>query len=133
MKKSILSTFILTASLLFSSCWISPEYKDYEVIDGVYLFRDYDTMKSVTIPMINKSFTTWHWSSETYEEKYEQYHGNISRHIDDEDLMMEKGYAYAVRHGQSNGNIVTREGKTISSEYFWITYKYEDSVIFYQN
>ncbi len=134
MKKTLYFTFLLVISLLpFSSCWISPEYKDYEEDDGIYLFHDYETMKSVIVPKINTSFSAWHWSSEVFDEKYQQYQGNISRNLSDLTKMNGSDYTFAVRNKNSKSKIKTKDGQTITSEYFWITAKYEAPVIFFQN
>lgn len=134
MKKSFCFTaLILSSFILFSSCWISPDYKDYEVEDNVYFFNDYETMKAIIIPKINASFSAWHWSSDTFDEKYEQYQGNINRNSTDLFKMNSTSYTFAVRNEKSNNKLKTKDGKTISSEYFWITSKYRESVIFYQN
>ncbi len=134
MKKILYFTLILSISLLsFSSCWISPEYKDYEEENGVYFFHDYDTMKSVIIPKINSSFSAWHWNNETFDEKYKQYKGNISKNYTDLSNMNQTDYTFAVRNQQSKSKIKTKSGQIIVSEYFWITSKYDDPVIFFQN
>ena len=33
---------LFSSAFLFSSCWIYPDYKDYEIIDGIYFFEDYE-------------------------------------------------------------------------------------------
>ena len=72
-KKNCLRIILIFSALFFSSCWIYPDYKNYKLSDGVYYFEDYETMKSVIIPEINKTFTEWHWYSEKFDEKYDQY------------------------------------------------------------
>lgn len=134
MKKIFLITFLLLLSLLFfSGCWISPDYKEYEEIEGILYFYDYETMKSVTIPKINKSFSSWHWDSSEFDKKYNQYNKNINKNSEDLSVLNSSDYSYAVRNKKSAKKVVTSDGKTVTGEFFWITSKYEDSVIFFQN
>ena len=130
-KKNFLPIIFL--SLLFTSCWIYPDYKEYEIIDGVYFFDDYETMKAVIIPMINKSFTAWHWNGKEFDEKYDKYYGNIAANTDDLSVLSGSKYNYAVRNKSSTSNLTTAEGKSVKSEYYWITNKNNTAVIFYQN
>ena len=77
MNRKIIILCSLFLPLLFASCWIYPGYKEYKLIDNIYYFEDYETMKSVIIPLINKSFTAWHWSEEEFDKKYQKYFGNV--------------------------------------------------------
>lgn len=131
-KKNIFSLILFSSLMLLSSCWIYPDYKEYEIIDNIYFFDDYETMKSVIIPMINKSFTDWHWSSEEFDKKYEKYFGNMDANEEDIATLSESKYFYAVRNKKSTANLETKEQKAIKSEYFWITTKNNEAVIFYQ-
>ena len=132
-KKRILIISLIFSLVMLSSCWIYPGYKEYEIIDGIYYFQDYETMKSVIIPMINKSFSNWHWSSEEFNQKYEKYFSNIAANTDDYTVLSSKNYAYAVRNKKSASNVQTTEGKTVRAEFYWITTKDNKAVIFYQN
>ena len=91
-------------------------------------------MKSVIIPMINKSFTDWHWSSEEFDKKYEKYFGNIDANEEDIATLSTTEYQFAVRNKKSSSNseLETKEQKPIKSEYYWITTKNNEAVIFYQ-
>ena len=137
--KRIFFTFLLFFSLLLTSCWIYPDYKNYKLSDGVYYFEDYETMKSVIIPEINKNFQTWHWNSDEFDEKYEKYYGNIDANADDYAKLKSSHYSYAVRNrssGKSSSSssvVQTKKGSRISGEYFWITTDSNKSVVFYQN
>lgn len=137
-KKNIFSLILFSSLMLLSSCWIYPDYKEYEIIDNIYFFDDYETMKSVIIPMINKSFTDWHWSSEEFDKKYEKYFGNMDANEEDIATLSESKYFYAVRNKKSTKGLKTNGAKTegnpkdINSEYFWITTKNNEAVIFYQ-
>lgn len=124
---------LIVISLLFTSCWIYPDYKDYEIIDKVYYFDDYETMKSVIIPNINKSFSAWHWSEEEFDKKYEKYMGNINPNEDDYKILVEKKYEYAVRNRSKDYIAQPKQGAEIRAEYFWITTKDNEGVVFYQN
>ena len=132
MNRKIFLALLVFTSIFLSSCWIYPDYKSYEIIDGIYFFEDYETMKSIIIPKINTSFSAWHWSSEEFDKKYEQYADNIGPNEEDMSVMAGTDYSYAVRHKSSTANLQTKEGKTIQSEYFWISSKDDGSVIFYQ-
>ncbi len=134
MRKKILYTFLLFAVfLLFDSCWIYPEYKDYEVIDSTYYFEDYETMKSVIIPKINTSFKDWHWNGEEFDKKYDKYFGNIDANTEDYSLLEKSKYNYSVRNLTRASNLKTKQEKSINGEFYWISTKDKKGVIFYQN
>lgn len=133
-KKFLLTLIFLFSAFLFSSCWIYPDAEDYKIDGNVYYFKDYNTMKSIIIPEINKSFTNWHWSSQEFDEKYDKYFGNIDINTKDYSALSKSEFNYAVRNGNSSSQIKTKGDKDIIiSEYFWITTKDKGSVIFYQN
>ncbi len=134
MKKTFCFILLLLISILsLTSCWISPNYKDYEEIDGILFFYDYETMKSVILPKINKSFSSWHWNNEDFDNKYEKYRNNISKNTEDLEILNQTEFSYSVRNKKSAKELKTTEGRTITSEFFWITSKDDDSVIFFQN
>ena len=131
-KKNFLPIIFL--SLLFTSCWIYPDYKEYEIIDGVYFFDDYETMKAVIIPMINKSFTAWHWNGKEFDEKYDKYFGNVEVNEEDLSTLSSSDFNYAVRNERTSKNkIQPIKSINIANEYFWITTKEDGAVVFYQN
>ena len=74
MNRKIFLALLVFTSIFLSSCWIYPDYKSYEIIDGIYFFEDYETMKSIIIPKINTSFSAWHWSSEEFDKKLQSRH-----------------------------------------------------------
>ena len=138
MIKKILYTLLFLVCFLFTSCWIYPDYKNYLEKDGVLYFEDYETMKSVIIPQINKSFTAWHWSGDQFDKKYQQYFGNVVVNDADYQYLVESNYIYAVRNLPSaevkfivNGKV--QENKTKIGECYWITTSNNQGVIFYQN
>ncbi len=139
-KKNFPVIILLFSVFLISSCWIYPDYKEYEIVDGVYYFEDYETMKSVIIPMINESFSTWHWSSDEFDKKYDKYFGNIEPDSDDVVLFSDSPYKYSVRTRSTSSSAKPMErdkegnisAKTISGEYYWITTS-DGAVIFYQS
>ena len=134
MKKTYCFILMLLISIFsLTSCWISPNYKDYEEIDGILFFYDYETMKSVILPKINKSFSAWHWNNEDFDNKYEKYRNNISKNSEDLEILNQTEFSYSVRNKKSAKELKTTEGRTITSEFFWITSKDDDSVIFFQN
>ena len=132
-KKIIPLIILFSSAFLFSSCWIYPDYKDYEIIDGIYFFEDYETMKSVIIPMINKSFSAWHWNGDEFDSKYQKYNGNIAKNQDDLSVLSNSKYNFAVRNKLLASNLETSAGKPIRSEFYWITTKNDKAVVFYQN
>ena len=134
MNKNIIYILIICAGIMFSSCWIDPENKNYEVVEGVYFFEDYETMKSVLIPMINSSFTSWHWNNKEFDQKYQKYLGNIEPNHDDYESLIQKGSSYAVRNPKSLKAVINNSSKTQDiKECYWITTNQNESVIFYQN
>ena len=134
MYKKILSLFILIFSVItLNSCWIYPDYKDYKLIDGIYYFHDYETMKSVIIPEINKSFTSWHWNGDEFDKKWDKYFGNVSANSEDYQKLQEKGYSYAVRSPSSLSIQFTGNPSASNiGKCFWFTTKNNKGVIFYQ-
>ena len=132
-KKILLASIILFSAFLFSSCWIYPDAKDYKIDGDVYYFKDYNTMKAIIIPEINKSFTSWHWSSQEFDEKYDKYFGNIDINTKDYAALTKSEFNYTVRNANSSSQITTKDNKLITSEYFWITTIDKGSVIFFQN
>ena len=136
MNKKITSSIILCVTLLFSSCWIYPDYKEYEIINDVYFFKDYDTMKSVIIPEINKSFSAWHWSGKEFDIKWNKYFGNVSANADDYQMLISKGYSYAVRSPSSLSIQITGTNGSSQqnvSKCYWFTTEENKGVLFYQN
>ena len=139
-KKNIPLIILIFSVFTFSSCWIYPDYKEYKIIDGVYYFEDYETMKSVIIPMINKSFSAWHWSGEEFDKKYDKYFGNIEPNSDDVLLFSGSSYKYSLRNRSTYNRAKpmekasdgTKSAKSLSGEYYWIT-STNGAVIFYQN
>ncbi len=140
MNKKKFLIFTLLFPLLLTSCWIYPGYKEYKLIDNVYYFEDYETMKSVIIPLINKSFTAWHWSEEEFDKKYQKYFGNVETDDKDNTKLTSGNYQYMVRTSSTKGSVKPMEKNSegqlkeisINGEYYWIIEKQHGSVIFYQ-
>ena len=134
MNKKSISLLLLFTAILLNSCWIYPDYKDYEVIKDVYFFKDYETMKSVIIPKINTSFKDWHWDDDEFDKKYDKYFGNIAANEDDYNVLVAKKYKYAVRNPKSLSAVINENTKPQSiSECYWITTSKNKGVVFYQN
>ena len=131
MKKTISLFAILTSTLFFNSCWIAPVYQDYVTVGKSCYFKDYETMKAVTIPKINKSFTEWHWSDDFFDKKYKQYKGNIEPNSEDLTYLKENGYEWCVRNDTATATL--KDGKTVNKEYYWITNNNNESVIFFKD
>ena len=150
MKKTISLFAILTAAVTLNSCWIAPVYQDYETVGKVCYFKDYETMRAVTVAKINKSFTEWHWSTKEFDKKLKFYFDNIDTNSEDYEYLTTNGYTWAVRNDNSGGKVALKNkdsnteetasntttktsNKTISSEYYWITNSDGESVVFYKN
>ena len=134
MKKTISLFAILTAAFSLNSCWIAPVYQDYETVENSCYFKDYETMKAVTVSKINKSFTDWHWSTKEFDKKLEKYKDNIEPNSEDLTYLQTNDFAWCVRNDTSSSKVTLKDGKTkISSEYYWITNKAGESVVFYKN
>ena len=131
MKKTISLFAILTAAVLLNSCWIAPVYQDYETVGKVCYFKDYETMRAVTVAKINKSFTDWHWSTKEFDTKIEQYKNNINPNNEDSTYLTENGYEWAVRNESSK--VTLKNGKSVGSEYYWITNEKDEIVIFFKS
>ena len=134
MKKTISLFAILTAAITLNSCWIAPVYQDYETVGKACYFKDYETMRAVTVAKINKSFTDWHWSTKEFDKKIEQYKNNINKNDEDFEYLTTNNYEWCVRNDTSGSKVILKDNKTkISSEYYWITNKDGESVVFYKN
>ncbi len=132
MIKKILYTFLLVCVIfLLNSCWIYPDYKDYEEVNNTYYFDDYETMKSVIIPMINTSFKDWHWNGDEFDKKYDKYFGNIAANEEAYQTLLKKKSKYAVRNDKSLKADINGVNQSIS-ECYWITTKDNKGVVFYQ-
>ncbi len=130
MKKSYL--LLLSISLLyFNSCWIAPVYQEYETVDKTCYFKDYETMRAVTVPKINKSFTEWHWSTKEFDTKFLKYLDNIEPNTEDLEYLEKNGYSWSVRNDSVKA--VMKDNKSVSREYHWITNESGMSVIFFKN
>ena len=133
MKKTISLFAILTAAITLNSCWIAPVYQDYETVGKTSYFKDYETMKAVTVANINKSFTDWHWSTKEFDKKMQKYKGNVYNNQDALDYMAEHSeYIWAVKNDSSLKD-EKNENTIVRSEYFWITSVSGESVVFYKN
>jgi len=138
MKKTIFLFAILIAAATLNSCWIAPVYQDYESVGKACYFKDYDTMKAVTISKINKSFTEWHWSTKEFDSKLDKYMNNIDPNEEDLEYLKKNGYEWAVRNDTAGGKVYlkydanSRNRKFITSEYYWITNVSGNSVVFYK-
>ena len=140
MNKKIILLCSFLFPLFLTSCWIYPGYKEYKLIDNIYYFEDYETMKSVIIPLINKSFTAWHWSEEEFDKKYQKYFGNVEVYDNDNTRLSGSKYQYMVRTNSTRSGFPPREKNNtgelqnlpISGEYYWIISR-QGSVVFYQN
>ena len=133
MKKTIPLFAILTAAFSLNSCWIAPVYQDYKTVNKTCYFKDYQTMRAVTVPKINKSFTEWHWSTKEFDRKVSLYYNNIEPNSEDLTYLQANDYAWCVRNDTSSSKVSLKDGKTISSEYYWITNSNGESVVFYKN
>ena len=133
MKKTISLFAILTAAVTLNSCWIAPVYQDYETVGKACYFKDYETMRAVTVAKINKSFTDWHWSTKEFDKKMQKYKGNVYNNQDALDYMAEHSeYIWAVKNDSSLKD-EKNENTIVRSEYFWITSVSGESVVFYKN
>ena len=133
MKKTISLFAILVAAVSLNSCWIAPVYQDYETVGKTSYFKDYETMKAVTVANINKSFTDWHWSTKEFDKKMQKYKGNVYNNQDALDYMAEHSeYIWAVKNDSSLKD-EKNENTIVKSEYFWITSVSGESVVFYKN
>ena len=131
MKKTIFLFAILIAAATLNSCWIAPVYQDYESVGKACYFKDYDTMKAVTISKINKSFTEWHWSTKEFDSKLDKYMNNIDPNEEDLEYLKKNGYEWAVRN--DTAAVTLKDSKSVSKEYYWITNKNGEGVIFFKN
>ena len=131
MKKTIFLFAILIAAATLNSCWIAPVYQDYESVGKACYFKDYDTMKAVTISKINKSFTEWHWSTKEFDSKLDKYMNNIDPNEEDLEYLKKNGYEWAVRN--DTAAVTLKDSKSVSKEYYWITNENGEGVIFFKN
>ncbi len=135
MKKFFL-LIILTSLFSFSACWIHEIPEDYELIDDIYYFDSYDSMVSVIVPMMNKTFTTWHYNKTKFKERYNYHKNNIEKNEEAYEYLQNSEYQYAVKYAISNRTISVvlenSQNYDIVKYYYWITEKDGDSVIFFE-
>lgn len=131
-KKISFAALLFVLVFLLSSCWIYPDYKDYEEENNTFFFDDYETMKSVIIPMINTSFKDWHWNGDEFDKKYDKYFGNIAANEEDYQALLKKKCKYAVKNPKSLSQKINGTNQNIK-ECYWITTQKNKGVVFYQN
>lgn len=128
---------LLLIPFIFLGCWIAPKVGDYEKDDNVWYCDNYDTMKSLIIPEINKTFKDWHWSDTEFDKKYDQYLNNIPVSSEYITHLQDKGYEYLFMTGKSKDTIqcYNFEGKRvyINGYYFIIIRDNGDAVTFFEN
>ena len=127
--------FLLLIPFLFISCWIDPNYSDFEHTDNEWLFQDYRTMRAYITPEINKTFTAWHWSNSKFDEKYQQYLNNTD--FDSEAYSkLHSDYTYYVKRGYSNETVTyyndSHVAKKIKRTYFLIISSDQNCVVFFE-
>lgn len=143
MKKVLL---LVSLCLLFTSCWIEPPLGNWEQDGDTYYFEDFDTMSFTIRPIINKTFTDWHWSKETFQAKYNQYLNNISSENNYADFFVNnKSYEFKVIKGNSSSAGISNGNKKstiicnnadgervyINGDYFLIVRKNGDAAVFF--
>lgn len=166
--KKIVSAILLSLLFLFTSCYFFTSAEDsYITVDPnadtsssnststkkinlsstsstftnkYYLFEDYDSMVEITVLVINKIFTTWHFNKTKFNVRYEKYHSNVDFDTDSkttiEDNSTEIFYRYCVFIGKGSRTFSSGDDKTItvSGTYFLITdYDEQTSTLFYTN
>lgn len=131
MKKLLL----LIIPFLFTSCWIEPKIGDYVQNDNEWYFDNYVTMRSIMMPEINKTFSDWHWSSEAFDTKYNQYLNNTDLEDATKNKLNTSNYSYYARKGKSNKTMYyyneNHKKIDIANEYIFIMSN-KDAVIFFQ-
>jgi len=133
--KFIIKLASLSLIFIFTSCWIQPQSEDYELIDDTYYFYDYDAMKSVTVPLINDTFTDWHYGKSKFDKRYKEYYGNIDANETNLTEIQENGYSYAVKINTSSSTISLNDARetVIKNKYIWITNKDGIGTVFFKN
>lgn len=134
MKKLLLLLIPLT--LLFSGCWIEPHYGDYKENNNEWYFADYDTLKSIMIPKINKAYSEWHWSKREFDTKYQKYLNNTDLNTELYDALMDSDYNYYVKYGFSNNTVYYYDNngklKPIKNSYFLFIERNKNTVVLFQ-
>lgn len=133
--KKLIFTFLFCI-VLFSGCWIEPKINDYKKSNSVYYCSDYDTMRSLIVPEINKTFSDWHWSHSEFDKKYNKYKNNIPVSDDWISHLHNKGYEYVFFSGVTSDTIqcydYSNKRVYIEGNYFIIIRDNGDAVTFFQ-
>ena len=101
-------------------------------------------MVEIIVPIINKTFTDWHWNKTKFNERYKKYYKNVV--VDTTSCALieanssEKTYHYSVLVGKGieifetdDKSTSNMETITVSGTYFLITdYDSQSSVLFYK-
>ncbi|MCR4579333.1 MAG: hypothetical protein K5681_03195 [Treponema sp.] len=126
---------LIFSTLLLTSCWIQPQSENYELLDDTYYFYDYDAMKSVTVPLINDTFTDWHYGKSKFDKRYKEYYGNIDANEDNLSVIEENGFSYAVKINTSSKTVSLNDSRNtvIQNKYIWITNSQGVGTVFFKN
>lgn len=129
--------FLLLIPFLFISCWIEPKIDNYEKKNNVCYCENYETLRSLIVPEINKTFKDWHWSNDVFNEKYNRYLHNIPVSNDWITHLKKKGYEFLYLTGTTENKIqcynYDNKRKYIKGSYYIVIRNNGDAVCFYEN
>lgn len=134
MKRLFIS--ILFLSFLFISCWIEPKVDDYKKEDNQWYFYDYETMRTIMVAEINKTYKDWHWSPDVFDQKYSHYKHNTDLNTELYEALQASDYDYYVKYDHSYSNVPyysDNKKKYIRDDYFLFIEKDGDTLVFFQN
>ena len=132
MKKLLFLLF----PLLFVSCWIEPKIGNYEQGKEFCYCDNYDTLRSLIIPEINKTFVDWHWSNDEFDTKYNKYLKNIPVSAEYFTHLKNKGFEFVYLTGTTSETIqcynYAGNRAYIKGKYFIIIRDNGDAVTFFE-
>lgn len=139
LKHKFVCCILFFSLFIFSSCYfMDTAQNQYQQIDeSTYVFYNSDAMIETLIPLINKSFTAWHWNRTKFVDRYYEYYSNVD--LDEKYFEMAKLYncPFCVYIGKGtktfNENSETRKKFTVNGTYYLITENVNGiSTIFYE-
>lgn len=138
-KRSFYISILLAFSFILSSCYfLDTAQEQYKQVDeNTYVFYNSDAMIETLVPLINKSFTSWHWNRNKFVERYYKYYSNVDLAEEYYEVARSFNSPFCVYIGKGpktfNENSEERKKFSISGTYYLITENVTGvSTVFYE-
>lgn len=137
--RKLLIIFSLFSSIFFSSCYFmdTAQNQYIQLNESIYVFYNSDAMIETLLPLINKSYTSWHWNRNKFVDRYNKYYSNVELEEEYYELAKRYNSPFCVYIGRGsrtfNEDSETRKKFTISGTYYLITENVNGiSTVFYE-